>query len=133
MRVKVGNSLSRSAELRYGVPQGSVLGPLLFSIYINDLPLVLKICKCIMYADDVILYFSGKTKAEVEEKIQADFNAIAEWADLNGMEISLSKTKTMLFCPPRMAKPEKLRIGLGDAYLELAWPVITTVMTNNNL
>jgi len=85
---------------------------------INDLPLVLKLCKCIMYADDVILCFSGKTKSEVEEKIKADFNAITEWADLNGMEISLSKTKTMLLCPLRMAKPENLRIGLGDAYSE---------------
>jgi len=64
MKVKVGSSVSEAKE--YGVTQSSVLGLLLFSIYINDLPRVDVWCIMIMYADDVVLYRSGKSRKEVE-------------------------------------------------------------------
>ena len=53
--------LSIEEKITYGVPQGSILGPLLFLIHINDVHLYIENCKPIMYADDTVLLFSGKT------------------------------------------------------------------------
>jgi len=101
MQVKVGTSLSPPVLIKRGVPQGSVLGPLLFTIYINDLPLVVKKCSVIMYADDVILFYSGKTREEVQLALQADLDRITRWSKINGLTISTEKTKAMIFYPPR--------------------------------
>ena len=52
----------------YGVPQGSILGPLLFILYINDIPNINKECTFIFYADDANILISGQTIAEIEGK-----------------------------------------------------------------
>jgi hypothetical protein len=118
MQVKIGSSFSDTRLQKAGVPQGSVLGPLLFTIYINDLPKVVKFCLTLMYADDVILYFSGKTIAEVQSALQKDFENIAEWSALNGLTISISKTKSMMFYPPRLPTPPELIITLDGEPIE---------------
>ena len=72
----IENCLSPSHEVRVGVPQGSILGPLLFLIYINDLPHCLEYCKVVMYADDTVLYYSGKSCHEIESHLNADLGLI---------------------------------------------------------
>ena len=57
--VSVGGSDSGESDLTYGVPQGSILGPILFIIYINDLPEISKMAKFILYADDANIIVSG--------------------------------------------------------------------------
>jgi len=64
--VLIGNCLSCPKPISVGVPQGSILGPLLFIIYINDLPQCLRHCKMILYADDTLIYSSAKTAQDVE-------------------------------------------------------------------
>jgi len=119
MQVKIGSSSSKPRIMKkIGVPQGSVLGPLLFSIYINDLPKVVMKCLMLMYADDVILYYSGKTHEEVQAALQEDLDRISKWSDLNGLTISISKTKSMIFYPPRLRVPPELNIKIGEDPIE---------------
>ena len=70
------DELSQEAKITYGVPQGSILGPLLFPIQINDVHLLTKNCKIIMYADDTVLLFSEKTEAEIIKAINNDANLL---------------------------------------------------------
>ena len=60
----VEGSFSSEQELFSGVPQGSILGPLMFLVFFNDFPLIMKHSKVIMYADDTVVYVSGKVKKD---------------------------------------------------------------------
>ncbi len=77
--VSYNNAESELMTVKCGVPQGPVLGPLLFIIYINDLPNALKHCKCIMFADDSTLYTSSASLAELSNHINTDLGLLAEW------------------------------------------------------
>ena len=71
--------LSTLKYLKYGVFQGSILGPLLFLIYINDLPNCLQHSTARMFADDTNITVSGKSIEEAEVAVNADLNNIREW------------------------------------------------------
>jgi hypothetical protein len=73
-RVKVGSTLSQSSPVLTGVPQGSVLGPLLFLVYINDLPDVIT-SECLLYADDLKIW-----NASDPSSLQIDIDAIKQWS-----------------------------------------------------
>ncbi len=67
--VHIGNSYSSCLDCNIGVPQGSVLGPILFSLYINDLPSVCQSVNIQMYADDTVLYLHTKNKQQAATKL----------------------------------------------------------------
>ena len=73
---------SSSIEVESGVPQGSVLGPSLFLLYINDLPDNLE-CNVRLFADDVILY-KDISSQEDGQSLQKDLDKVAEWSDISG-------------------------------------------------
>ena len=79
-RVVINGSASTWSKVLSGVPQGSVLGPLLFIIYVNDLPDVLHCC-IQQYADDAKLYFIIKSYNDINS-FQHDLDSIAEWSNL---------------------------------------------------
>ena len=80
-----------------GVPQGSILGPLLFLIYVNDLPNCLEHCQVVMYADDTAIYFSANCCQNIEYHLNADLANLAEWSNNNYLTLNTSKSKFVLF------------------------------------
>jgi hypothetical protein len=94
-QVQIGNALSDKCPVKYGVPQGSILGPLLFILYINDLPLSISNCNTDMYADDSTIHISGKNISDIQTKVQEDLNRIELWCKDNMFIncINCNKTK----------------------------------------
>ena len=93
-QVLVQTQISTSLPVKFGVPQGSILGPILFSIYINDLPLYLS-CSSEIFADDTTLDSSDKTPENLVCKLQMSIAELTNWTDLNHMSLNPDKTKCM--------------------------------------
>ena len=95
-RTFCGNKISNELPVTHGVPQGSILGPLLFVIYINDLPSILDFCCASLYADDTVIYCYGSSSQELSEKLNHDLLAVAKWLNDHKLTLNLEKTKCML-------------------------------------
>jgi hypothetical protein len=94
----VNSTQSDIGFIRTGVPQGSILGPLLFILYINDLPGCLKKCEANMYADDTAFYIKNKDKNLVSESLNADIINVHSWLCSNKLSLHVGKTNVILIC-----------------------------------
>ena len=97
----INNVVSTPEPVTVGVPQGSILGPLLFLIYVNDLPRCLNHCNSILYADDTLIYYSARTETELQDKINMDLNSLSQWLNNNLLTLNYEKTKCMIFANKR--------------------------------
>ena len=98
-QVVINNSSSNSDDVVCGVPQGSILGPLLFLLFINDLPISFKNSPISvdLYADDTTLYFTALDKNALETELQKGVGFSSHtWCLENGMLVNTEKTKLML-------------------------------------
>ena len=95
--VSVKNCKSDRLKLNYSVPQGSILGPTLFILYINDLPNIDSLTQYIFFADDANMIITGYTFEEVSHKVNILLQKIQNWVLGNGLKLNLSKTKYMIF------------------------------------
>ncbi len=84
------------SEINYGIPQGSILGPLLFLIYVNDLPNCVENSNIRMFADDTNLIASGKSIQQIESKINCNLINTKEWLLANKLSLNLTKTEYLL-------------------------------------
>ena len=92
----VTGSLSGSKSLSFGIPQGTILGPLLFMLYIKDLPNCLEFSVPQMYADDTHLTFAGRDSDFIERNLNHDLSNITDWLVANKLTLKKSKTEFMV-------------------------------------
>ena len=97
--VQFNDSCSSKKNIKTGVPQGSILGPLLFLIYINDLPEISRHIKMVMYADDTTLYCNLGDLSE--DIINTELTKVSEWLAANKLSLNVKKTKCMVFHTPQ--------------------------------
>ena len=94
--MNVGKEYSSPGRLSCGVPQGSILGPLLFLLYVNDMPQAVN-PELLLYADDTCLIYMGKDTKTIEEQLNRDFNSLCEWFIDNKLSIHFGEEKQNLF------------------------------------
>lgn len=95
--VQINNSRSQVLPLHCGVPQGSILGPLLFNIYINDIVNINNNAMFIIYADDTTIFFSGSNIDYLISNCNNTLVQLQQWSSFNSMKINENKTKAVIF------------------------------------
>ena len=95
--VSLGTNFSSPLAVENGIPQGSILGPVLFTLYINDLPSCFNFSNVIMYADDTVIFFSSAQLMEVELKLNMKLTSLSEWLCGNKLLLNLKETEFMVF------------------------------------
>ena len=133
-RVFVGGELSVDRTIKYGVPQGSVLGPLLFLLYINDIPKASKIMNFHLFADDTSLFYSHKNINVLEEVVNAELGCISDWLVANKLSLNTNKSNFMIIKPRQKKLPKKIQLNINGEHLnESNYAKYLGVLIDNNL
>ena len=101
--VVANDTTSEPGIVNCGVPQGSILGPLLFLIYVNDMPISVR-CKLLLYADDSTLIVAGSDPKVIADTLSFELNSSREWLIDNKLSLHLGKTESILFGSKRKLK-----------------------------
>ena len=109
--VYVNSTKSSTLNLKYGVPQGSILGPLLFIIYINDLPGIDTTIHFIMYADDANIIITGCNITEIKTKAELLLDRLSNWVGSNSLKLNVKKTHYMIFTNSKTTYDLTLRLN----------------------
>ena len=99
--VEYNNVKSSNLPVSCGVPQGSILGPLLFILYINDLPNISSKFFSIFFADDSSLFLSGEDYNDLLSQMNVEITSVVEWLNVNKLSLNLKKTHFILFKPKK--------------------------------
>ena len=95
--VSLNGIKSHMKPISHGVPQGSILGPLLFLIYVNDLPSIFKHSKCLLYADDTTVFYDHPDLEVLCNHLSLDMELICDWFTANKLVVNEDKTKFLVF------------------------------------
>jgi hypothetical protein len=109
--VKFNKEMSTAKSCNFGVPQGAVLGPFFFNMFINDIGNCLQKCKIHLYADDAVIYYEGHDINEITDVVSTDLCNIEKWLDMNKLIINASKTKGMVICAPTVRFKNQVEIN----------------------
>ena len=147
MIVRTTADVSSVYNLTKGVPQGSILGPLLFSLYVNDLPSVVESCRVVQYADDTTIFASSKYPCNIQACLDKDLRNLVKWFTDNGLKVNPQKTEFVLFANSRSrGRFDHIKIAVNGSKIEekehinilgvtltnnLSWDIHTRNVTNN--
>ena len=115
--VKEGLKCSEKRELTVAVPQGSILGPLLFSIFINDLTSIDINGNIVLYADDCNIVYSAENTSDLQNKVQSSIDKINEWMCENRLKLNVKKSNYIII-DFSGRKTDEIQLKFGDNYLE---------------
>ena len=116
--VDVSGTFSSCDKIRCGVPQGSILGPLLFLIYVNDMSGAVE-NKLLLYADDSAILVADKNISTVETLLQRELEVVRDWLIDNKLSLHLGKTESILFgSKPRLRSQSNLKIECKGSVTE---------------
>ena len=96
--VNFQNTDSDKMFIKHGVQLGSILGPLLFLVFTNDLHIVSSVLSCILFADDSNLLISGTNHKQIIKIMKGEFEKITWWFKSNNLCLNINKTNFMFFC-----------------------------------
>ena len=116
-QVCVQDTFSSRGVITVGVTQGSILGPLLFSIYVNDLPDSVNTCDINMFADDTELHYCHSHLQRVEEILQNELEQVSNWMTVNRLKLNVDKSLCMLVGSCQRVSGKTLCLSLGDSLL----------------
>ena len=111
--VNINSIHSNRLEIKCGVPQGSVLGPLLFLIYINDIYMTSTVLKFHLFADDTSIFYANKDIKIIEKTLNAEIKLVAQWLSANKLSLNVSKSSFIIFHPPQK-KLQKVFIKINS-------------------
>ena len=104
--VQINQTCSSTQTIKCAVPQGSILGPLFFILYINDLPKVSKLTEPLLFAEDTSIFFSHSNPNYLENVLNNELVSIDVWLRCSKLSINVQKTNYVIF------RPSQRKIGL---------------------
>ena len=115
--VSINGFKSRNQGMKYGVQQRSVLGPLLFLVYINDLHKAVKYSTVHHFADDTNLLVTNKNLEIVQKRLNHDLKRLSNWLRANKISLNASKTELIIFRDPRKKIQHEIKIKINGKKL----------------
>ncbi len=117
-QTKFNDEISSQCSCDIGLPQGSVLSPLLFILYVNDMLNVVPNCNVNLFADDTLLWIAGDKLEESVKAMNIELQKINEWLSFNKLALNISKTKAMIITMRQFADLQNNHIKIGGDVLE---------------
>ena len=118
--VYVNGCNSSHLNITCGVPLGSVLGPLLFLIYINDLPNSSLKLSFYLFADDTNNYFESDSSENLEKVVNKELRQVKKWLDVNKLPINVEKTNFVIFHSVQTSLKDIINIKIGNQLVKRA-------------
>ena len=112
--VELGNIQSDFDKITCGVPQGSILGPLHFLLYINDMSECSSLLSCHLFADDTSIFYSHKLLSTLQSTLNTELLKVSQWLAVNKLSLNVSKSNVLLFRPKNCTNEQNIHLLINN-------------------